>query len=392
MIPPEVVVVGGGPAGLAFAIRAVERGLRVLVLDRARPPIDKPCGEGLMPDGVACLTELGALPEPAEVRPFSGIRYVDGERVAEGRFPGSPGWGVRRTVLHRALVRRAEAAGVELRWGVVAEGLDAGRSGSRWTVRTSRGPLLARWIVGADGLRSRIRRWAGLERSPGEWRRFGVRRHFRIDPWTDRVEVHWARGCEAYVTPVDPESVGVAILWGPSRGGAKAGFDRLLTEFPTLGQRLHDAPTTGRDRGTGPFHQRVRAVHHGPVALLGDAAGYLDPITGEGLSIAFHQAFALVDAIEIGDLRGYGAAVRRLRRLPDLLTRLLLFVEKRPWLRRRMIETFARDPAIFSLLVGIHARQRPPASLGLSGAMRLGWGLISSAGPASRPVSVSRRR
>jgi flavin-dependent dehydrogenase len=181
------------------------------------------------------------------------------------------------------------------------------------------------------------------------------------------------------------------MLWGAAWTRRSAddtpGFDRLLAEFPALARHLADAPVVSRDRGMGPFHQRVRGVHRGPVALLGDAAGYLDAITGEGLSLAVHQAFALAEVLAAARerppaadpariLRPYARTVRRLRRLPDLLTRLLLLVEPRPTLRRRMLRTFAEDPELFSRLLGIHARQQPPASLGVRGALRLGRGLV----------------
>ncbi|MEE8522984.1 MAG: NAD(P)/FAD-dependent oxidoreductase [Thermoanaerobaculia bacterium] len=362
----EVLVVGGGPAGLATAIAARCEGLDVLVVDRARPPIDKACGEGLMPDGLALLRELGVDLDPDRLHPFHGIRYLDDEAIAEGRFPGVTGAGVRRLDLHQALVRRAEDAGVQLRWGVRVEGLTS--SG----VETATGPLAARWIVGADGLHSRIRRWAGLAGGESRVRRFGIRRHFAVAPWSDCVEVYWAQDCEAYVTPVGRSEVGVAMLWS----GWKSDFDGLMARFPRLRERLEGAEPRSRDRGAGPLRQRVRRVTRGRVALVGDASGYVDAITGEGLSLAFHQAVALAAALRRGDLASYARRHRRLGRLPNTLTGLLLLVEKRPRLRRRLIRAFAREPALFSRLLALHVRELPVRRLGSLTGPRLLWRLV----------------
>jgi flavin-dependent dehydrogenase len=367
----DVAVIGGGPAGLATAIGARLAGLSVIVLDRRQPPVDKACGEGLMPDAAACLAELGVRLPPGESHPIRGIRYVDGEVVADGTFPGAPGLGVRRLALHRALVARAAEVGVELRWGVPVRGLSS--SG----VETEAGTVAARSVVGADGLLSSVRRWAGLDGPPvppGQRRRFGVRRHYALPPWSDRVEVHWGTGCEAYVTPVSPEEIGVAMLWsGPARG-----FDDLLGRFPALAARLAGATHTSRDRGAGPLLQRVRGVVRGPVALVGDASGYLDAITGEGLAVAFHQAAALVSALSAGDLARYAAAHRRIGRLPGFITGLVLACERRPALRRRAVAALAAEPALFSRLLGIHGRTLPARRLGLDGALRLAWRLVAS--------------
>jgi len=111
------------------------------------------------------------------------------------------------------------------------------------------------------------------------------------------------------------------------------------------------------------------------MALVGDASGYVDAITGEGLALAFHQAFSLVEAIEAGNLGLYARAHRRHRRLPDAMTRALLFAERRPWLRRRAIAALAADPPLFRLLLGVHARTHPPSAVGFRGALRLAWGL-----------------
>ncbi len=362
----EVLIVGGGPGGLAAAIAARLQGLEVMMVDRRQPPIDKACGEGLMPDGLAVLRALGVELDPHRQRAFHGIRYFDGETMAEGRFPGVAGAGVRRLDLHQSLVRRAEQLGVDLRWGLRVDGL------SRTGVETSCGPITARWIIGADGLGSRLRRWAGLETAAATWQRFGVRRHLERQPWSDCVEVYWADGCEAYVTPVAAEEIGVAILWS----GRKAGFDQLIQSFPKLADRLTGAEVVSRDRGCGPLRQRSKAVVRGRLALIGDAAGYVDAITGEGLSLAFHQATALATALRQGDLSLYSRRFRRIARVPDAMTQLLLWIERRPALRRRVIRALAHEPAIFSRFLAVHCRALPVRRLGLETAPRLLWRLV----------------
>jgi flavin-dependent dehydrogenase len=364
----DLVVVGGGPAGLATAIRARLAGLRVTVLERFQPPIDKACGEGLMPDAVVRLREIGVEIPPEEAFPFRGIRYFDGDVMAEGVFPQAGGLGVRRLHLHEALVRRAGEVGVEVLWGRGARGLVPGG------VETENGILTARWIAGADGLHSRVRQWAGLEKGDGPLRRFGVRRHYALTPWSDFVEVYWGAGCEAYVTPVGAGEVGVAMLWS----GGKSRFDDLLGRLPALAAKLAGAPVTSKDRGAGPLHQRVRRVYEGQVALVGDASGYLDAITGEGLAMALHQSAALVEALRARDLARYAAAHRRIGRLPDFMTSLVLGLERRPALRRRAIKALAAEPALFSRLLGIHGRILPPRQLGLDGALRLVWRLMAA--------------
>jgi flavin-dependent dehydrogenase len=447
---PDLLVVGAGPAGLAVAIAARREGLAVRVVDKAPgPPVDKACGEGLMPDGVAALERIGIDPRSLGGAPFAGIRYVDGDVVAEGEFPGAAGLGVRRTRLHAALAARAAAVGVEVEWGTRVVGLESGEEGggrrdraddgTTWAVTTAEGERLeAAVVVGADGLRSRVRRWAGLggkgdgstpssgdagdpddarpslgalegdPENPDSDRRassgihappssgsapspapandptarFGVRRHYRVPPGElpRVVEVWWGDGCEAYVTPVGPEEVGVAMLWS----GRKAGFDALLRGFPGLARRFVGRPVISDDRGAGPLLQRTRGVIRGGaaaggaaggLALVGDAAGYVDAITGEGLSLAFHQAEALVAAVIVGDLSAYAAAHRRLGRVPNALTSLLLAIERRPTLRRRAIRALAAEPALFSRLLAIHARQLPAAAFFPAGAARLAWRL-----------------
>jgi flavin-dependent dehydrogenase len=344
----HTLILGGGPAGLATALAARACGLEVEVIDRFHPPIDKPCGEGILPAGLAALEELGVEPESLGGREIRGVRYLDLRSgvVAEARFAARPGLGVRRTVLHDVLARRAAEAGARLSWGVFAEGLSSAGDGA-WVVDTPDGPIEARWVVGADGLASHARRWAGLEARPSRRRRYGVRRHYRVAPWTDHVEVYWTDGCEAYVTPVADDLVGVAMLWG----GSREGFDRHLAKFPALEQRLRGFATASRDRGCGPFEQRARSVVRGTLALVGDAAGYVDALTGEGLGLAFREAKALAQALAADDLSLYAAAHRRIVATPDRLTHATLLLTRHRELRRRVIRVLSRDPRLFARLL-----------------------------------------
>lgn len=343
---PDLVIVGGGPAGLATAIEAHLAGLSAVVLDRRRPPIDVACGEGLMPSGVERLHSLGVRIPESEACLFHGVRYIDNGVIAQARFAEGAGLGIRRIVLHRALIKRAGDLGVDLRWGITVRRLDGAR------VLTDQGQFDGHCVVAADGRLSRLRRLAEIPTSCAPRRRFGVRRHYRCSPWTDAVEVHWADEGEVYVTPVGDEIIGVAVLTRT----VPLDFDRQLESFPELARRLQDAEVISSDRGAGPFGHRPKTVVRGRVALVGDASGSLDPVTGEGVSVAIGQARALVGAVKRGRINDYVDDHRRIMRMPSLLTELLLVAEARPWLRRRMIRVFAASPRLFDRLVNTVGR------------------------------------
>ncbi|MFI5669322.1 NAD(P)/FAD-dependent oxidoreductase [Streptomyces sp. NPDC051704] len=332
----DLLVAGGGPAGLATAIHGALAGMEVVVLEPRPTPIDKACGEGLMPGAVRGLQGLGvAVPG----RPFHGIRYLDGVSGlhAEGRFRTGPGLGTRRPVLQAALARRAEELGVRVlarRVGEVRQ--DADRVGAAG--------LTARHLVAADGLHSPVRRGLGLTAPPvpGRAPRYGLRRHYAVEPWSDLVEVHWSAHCEAYVTPLGPDRVGVAVLTTE-----RAPFDVQLARFPLLCARLAGSAGSAV-RGAGPLRQGARARVAGRVLFVGDAAGYVDALTGEGLTLAVTAAGELVRCVREGRPQAYERAWRELSRSYRTLTASLLWARRQPRLAGRIVPLAARLPRVFA--------------------------------------------
>ncbi len=331
----DLAIVGGGPAGLAAAILAARGGMSVTVFEPKSGVIDKACGEGIQPAGVAALARLGI--RPAGV-PFLGIHYadaVDPALFARGTFPAGHGLGVRRTTLHAALLEAAGGLPITFRDERITELPDAG------------------WIIGADGLSSTV---AALINPPiRRSGRLGLRRHYRVAPWSDRVEVYFARGGEAYVTPVADDEVGIALLFSGEnqRAHGVAAFERRLEGFPLLGLRLAGRAHASKTRGAGPFDRRVRRQTKDNVLLIGDAAGYVDPLTGEGVAVGLQTAEAAVECILCGTPAAYARRYRELTGTYFRLTRVLRAVAARRWLHAPLLRGARFLPSVFDATLGV---------------------------------------
>jgi len=362
-----VLVIGGGPAGLAAAIAARMKGFDVTVADGGKPPIDKACGEGLMPSTVAALRALGVAICPGDGQVFRGIRFLDDRTSVEASFSGASAFGVRRTVLHQKMVERAQECGITLEWNTPVAGLCRDGAILGATV------VKARWIIGADGIHSRVRRWTGLDAKMRQEMRFAQRRHYRVKAWTNCMEIHWGQKAQAYVTPLRDNETCVALISRDPR----MRLENAWRELPKLTGYLCHAEPCSAERGAVTVTRRLRQVYRGNIALTGDACGSVDAITGERLCLSFHQAMALADSLEKGELESYQRAHRKLRRWPNIVGRLLLLLDQYPPLRKRALRGLSEDPELFAQLLAAHLGEASPRFLA-SASLRLGWQFLTA--------------
>ncbi len=356
----DVAIVGAGPAGLAVAIESARRGLATVVLERSSGPPDKACGEGLMPRGVTWLEAAGVRPllGPADCTPIETIRWIEADgRPVEGRLPAPGALGVRRTALTAALARRAAECGAELSFGCPVR--RHARTAEGVALQTDGEEVRAALLVAADGLHSPIRRAAGLDRPLASPRRFGLRRHFRIAPWGRAVEVHLRPGIEAFVTPAGDRRIGIAFLWEPGAVGVEPDFDAFLALFPRVAERVGDSEPDSDAKGAGPFAQRCRTPVADRLVLVGDAAGFEDAITAEGVTLAFSCAAALgrllpgalAQGATKGSLEPFAREFESAFRRHASIARTMLALSRHPRLRRGLTRSLCLVPRVVDRLM-----------------------------------------
>ncbi len=344
----DVLIAGGGIAGSGLAILLGRRGLTVELFERARFPREKPCGEGLMPAGVAILERLG-LAEAVGGAPFYGVRYHLGDRTAEGRFPeiaGVPvaGRAQRRKHLDYVLFQAAAATpGVTAHTGTLVEAL-LSENGRVTGLIVSGEPRRARLVVAADGVHSRIRHQLGLDVPPRR-KRLGIRAHFRLAP--GQAQPPWV---DVFAALADCE------VWGAS---TECAFHRWWRAERRLASLMEGAEQISSLMGSSPLSGGARIGVAPGVALLGDAAGFLDPITGGGMTQALMSAELLAEYIvgRLGTqerwLWKFDRERQRMLRDYQMLTQMVLWVADHPRLAKGLLSSLKNSPKIFSHLVGV---------------------------------------
>jgi flavin-dependent dehydrogenase len=338
----DVLIVGGGPVGLAAAIEARMNDLSVAIVEPKLGAVDKACGEGLMPGALPLLARLGVEVTGHEL---TGVCYQDSKRSVTHEFQDRHGLGVRRTELHSALAKRAHEVGVNFIHDAMTA-IDSQAESVSLTLKSGN-RVSSKYLLGADGLHSAVARVMGLTK-PAKARstpRFGIRQHFNVAPWSSLIQVYFTKTAEVYITPVSDSQIGVAIL-----GPRNTDFVATIKSIPDLARRIDFNDPASARMGAGSFPQITTARRLHRVLLIGDASGYVDAITGEGLRLGFAQAQAAIDCIKRDRPQDFEGKWHRVSRDFRWLTGALAWVATSP-LRALIVPLAASQPRLFGWIV-----------------------------------------
>lgn len=384
-------MIGAGPAGATLSLHLARAGFEVILADRHTFPRPKPCGEFLSPECLPILTELGLGSTLADLgaHRVAGMRISGYGLTAHGWFRQLPdraahgrvGFGIRRERFDHHLVQAAQRAGVEVLTKHAYESLrTAGDRVVGATLRAAERSVRvdARWVVGADGVHSRVARDLGLQRRIPWLDQFALVARFERAGVQPMADVLLLPGGFLAATTVDEGFLSVNLVLPRRLVKEKSaiGWDALLDEHsrraPALRERLTGARRAGRWGGAGPFGYRTEAPWTRGAALVGDAAGYIDPLTGEGIYFALYGAHALGNALtaalrdparEVAALRGYEDARHRELRPRMRASEILQRAIRHPWLVRAFLRSAGRFPTVADLIVTLSGDTVHPSEL-----------------------------
>jgi menaquinone-9 beta-reductase len=391
--PVDVLVAGGGPAGSATASHLAQRGYSVLLVDRARFPREKACGEYQSPGVVDALSRLGALDLVKAHKPVwpDGMQIITPGQSFRLTYTnsesGSSGLGIPRHVLDLALLNHARRSEVEVREQTRAlVPIMAGQRMTGLTIRSASGDedILARFVVVADGLHSTLSRALGLDLKVRWPRRLGLVARYEGVYGLERFgQMHTGKGVYCGLAQVGTGVVNVGLVTSlgqkPAGEPTAAYFERQIGRMPGVVEALAGAERVTPIRGIGPLARRVRRVSGPGYLLVGDAAGFFDPFTGEGVHRALRGAEVAADAIEValnndnGIPAGYEQARNTAFRDKETVCRLVqLFLSTGPsfdYVSKRI----ANRPDVNNLLSGVLGDYQPAGPALRPGAM---WNLL----------------
>lgn len=377
----DVIIVGAGPAGATLATRMARAGADVLLLDRAAFPREKPCGEYMSPGVLRILHDIG-VGERVEAmgQPLHGfIVEAHGREMMRGAFGRAAGWGgapahglgIARSVLDAALVDLAGEAGARVRERVQVTDVmlrDGRVAGVRARTRAGAEELRAPLVVGADGIRGVVGRRLGMAAPYLRMRRIALTARLEgVSGLGDYGEMHVGRHGYCGVAPLANGAANVAMVLRPEQAAAIAGraqayFREALPGFGDLGRRTRAARVIRPVLSVGPLAHHARTLTGNGVLLVGDAGGYYDPFTGQGVYKALHSARlaapVLLAALHAGDVsrdrllpyeRAYRAAFRGGHAVEWLIQQFLT----RPALLRRAVRLLGERATMADTLVGV---------------------------------------
>lgn len=341
----KVVIVGGGPVGLMTAIQLHHQGIESVVLEKRSYPVDKVCGEGVMPLGSQILKDLGLLSKfKAEYFTFfSGIEYFENNKKTQTfEFNDRKGMAIRRVELSRVLREECRERRIEVLENT--EYLSHEKTTNEVLVTYAQNGVEQRIkclkLIAADGIHSSVLKDLKINTKKQSYRRMGLRWHVSCKPWSKYVQVYWGHGVEAYVTPVGPSQIEIALLYFPQlHKGEKV--EDLMNYFPFLQNKIKDLKLVSSVKGYGPFPRESEMNPHPYVHFVGDSFAFIDGITGDGISFGFLQAYLL--AQEWGNRDKVTFFVRKYFRTYKLMTKTLVLLSYFPKLRyfvNRLLPSF----------------------------------------------------